>query len=108
MIGPKVPAMNENAMANMVTDVTFLEGEFARIGRGHLNSSFTELHSVCALTSQWFLALMVVADDQNYPDRYSAGLSEPKCSTSILQRSQAKKVASTFGETRQIWGRSPR
>lgn len=108
MIGPKVPAMNENAVANLVMDMTFLEGEITRIGRGHLNSSFTELHSVCALTSQRFLALMVVADGQNYPHRYSAGLSEPKYSTSILQRSQAKKVASTFGETRQVWSHPPR
>lgn len=52
MIGPKVPAMNENAIANMVTDMTFLEGEVARIGRGHLKSSFVELHSVCKLTQQ--------------------------------------------------------
>ncbi|KAH0839949.1 exocyst complex subunit Sec15-like-domain-containing protein [Lanmaoa asiatica] len=49
MIGPKVPAMNENAIANMVTDMTFLEGEITRIGRGHLNSSFTELHSMAKI-----------------------------------------------------------
>ncbi|KAG8218663.1 exocyst complex subunit Sec15-like-domain-containing protein [Butyriboletus roseoflavus] len=46
MIGPKVPAMNEHAVANMVTDMTFLEGEITRIGRGNLNSSFAELHSM--------------------------------------------------------------
>jgi hypothetical protein len=104
MIGPKVPAMNEDAVANMVTDMTFLEGEITRIGRGHLNSSFTELHSVCTLNPRRFLALMVLADGQDYPYRYSAGLSERKCSTNILQRSQAKKAASTFGETCQVWG----
>jgi len=49
MIGPKVPAMNEDAVANMVTDMTFLEGEITRIGRGHLNSSFTELHSMAKI-----------------------------------------------------------
>lgn len=84
MIGPKVPAMNENAIANIVTDVTFLEGEITRIERGHLNSSFTELHSVCTLTSKRFLALMAVADGQDHPQRYSTGLPEPECSTSIL------------------------
>ncbi|KAI9574653.1 exocyst complex subunit Sec15-like-domain-containing protein [Boletus coccyginus] len=49
MIGPTVPAMNENAVANMVTDMTFLEGEITRIGRGHLNSSFIELHSMAKI-----------------------------------------------------------
>ncbi|KAG6378743.1 exocyst complex subunit Sec15-like protein [Boletus reticuloceps] len=48
-IGPKVPAMNENAVANMVTDMTFLEGEITRIGQEHLNSSFTELHSMAKI-----------------------------------------------------------
>ena len=87
MIGPKVPAMNENAVANMVTDMTFLEAEITRIGRGHLNSSFTELHSVRAVIPPRSLALTLVADGQDYPHRYSAGLSQRKCSTSILQRS---------------------
>ncbi|KAF9247375.1 exocyst complex subunit Sec15-like-domain-containing protein [Melanogaster broomeanus] len=49
MIGPNVPAMNENAIANIVTDLKFLEGEVARIGREHLNSSFVELHSMAKI-----------------------------------------------------------
>ena len=77
--------MNENAVANMATDMTFLEGEITRIGRGHLNSSFTELQAVCTPTPQRFLTLMVSADGQDYPHRYSAGLSERKCSTNIPQ-----------------------
>jgi len=44
IIGPSVPAINENAIANMVSDMSFLEGEITRIGRAHLNASFTELH----------------------------------------------------------------
>lgn len=107
MIGPKVSSMNENAITNMVTDMTFLEGEIMRIGQGDLNSSFTELHSVCTMTPQLFLALMVVADGQDYPYRCSTELSEPKCSTSIVQRSQAKKAASSFGETCQVWCQPP-
>ena len=105
MIGPNVPAMNENAVANMVTDMTFLEGEITRIGRGHLNSSFTELHSVCPVTPTFFL-LMALADGQDYSHGRSAGLSDPKHSTSILQRSQVEKAASTFGEACQVRGRS--
>ena len=54
VIGPQVPAMNENAIANIVTDMTFLEGEVTRIGQGHLKSSFAELHSVCTLTRSGF------------------------------------------------------
>ncbi|KAG9317484.1 exocyst complex subunit Sec15-like-domain-containing protein [Chiua virens] len=49
MIGPKVPTMNENAVANIVTDMTFLENEVTRIGRAHLKSSFTELHSMAEI-----------------------------------------------------------
>jgi hypothetical protein len=46
MIGPDVPAMNENAISNVLVDTEFLEGELTRIGRGHLSSVFAELHSV--------------------------------------------------------------
>lgn len=46
MIGPNVPAMNEDAISNLLVDIDFLEGEFTRIGKGHLNSVFAELHSV--------------------------------------------------------------
>jgi hypothetical protein len=46
MIGPDVPAMNENAISNVLVDTVFLEGELTRIGRGHLSSVFAELHSV--------------------------------------------------------------
>lgn len=45
MIGPSVSAMNENAVANIVTDIAFLQNEMVHIGRGHLNSAFTELRS---------------------------------------------------------------
>ncbi|KAF8842725.1 exocyst complex subunit Sec15-like protein [Paxillus ammoniavirescens] len=46
MVGPNVLMMNENAVANIVTDMTFLEDEITRIGREHLKSSFFELHSM--------------------------------------------------------------
>jgi len=46
MVGPNVLMMNENAVANIVTDITFLENEITRIGREHLKSSFLELHSM--------------------------------------------------------------
>lgn len=46
MIGPDVPAMNENAVSNILVDTEFLEGELTRIGRDHLSSVFAELHSV--------------------------------------------------------------
>ena len=102
MIGPKVLAMNENAVANIATDMTFLEGEITRIERGHLNSSFTELQSVCIVTPRCLLVLTMAADGQDHPYRHSAGLSEREYSTSILQRSQAKKAPSTLGEACQI------
>ncbi|KAG1752614.1 exocyst complex subunit Sec15-like-domain-containing protein [Suillus paluster] len=49
MVGPNVPAMNENAISNILVDTDFLEGEFARIGRGHLNSVFAELRSMVSI-----------------------------------------------------------
>lgn len=52
MIGPKVPAMNENAIANIATDITFLEAEITRIGRSHLNSTFSELRAMAELVLQ--------------------------------------------------------
>lgn len=52
MIGPMVSVMNENAIANIATDITFLEGEITRIGRGHLNSTFAELRAMTELVLQ--------------------------------------------------------
>jgi len=49
MIGPNVPAMNEDAISNLLVDIDFLEGEFTRIGKGHLNSVFAELHSMVSI-----------------------------------------------------------
>ena len=46
LTGRDVPAMNENAISNVLVDVDFLEDEFQRIGRPHLTSVFTELRSV--------------------------------------------------------------
>ena len=44
--GPNVPMLNENALSNISVDVDFLEAEFKRIGREHLNTAFTELRLV--------------------------------------------------------------
>ncbi|KIK29291.1 hypothetical protein PISMIDRAFT_27231 [Pisolithus microcarpus 441] len=52
MIGPMVSVMNENAIANIATDITFLEGEITRIGREHLNSTFAELRAMAELVLQ--------------------------------------------------------
>ena len=38
--------LNENALSNISVDVDFLEAEFKRIGREHLNSAFAELRLV--------------------------------------------------------------
>ena len=38
--------INENALSNILVDVDFLEEEFKRNGRGHLNSAFNELRTV--------------------------------------------------------------
>jgi len=46
MIGPNVPAMNDDAISHVLVDLNFLEGEFTRIGKGHLNSVFAELRLV--------------------------------------------------------------
>jgi len=46
LTGRDVPALNENAISNILVDVDFLEEEFKRIGRPHLTSVFTELRSV--------------------------------------------------------------
>ncbi|KAL4076144.1 exocyst complex subunit Sec15-like-domain-containing protein [Scleroderma citrinum] len=52
MIGPNVSAMNENAVANIVTDITFLEAEITNIGRGHLSFAFSELRSMAQVVLQ--------------------------------------------------------
>ncbi|KAH7931199.1 exocyst complex subunit Sec15-like protein [Leucogyrophana mollusca] len=49
LTGPNVQAMNENAISNILVDVEFLEGEFTRIGRSHLNTVFAELRSMTSI-----------------------------------------------------------
>ena len=43
--------LNDNALSNISVDVDFLEGEFKRIGREHVNSAFGELRLVCYLVT---------------------------------------------------------
>ncbi|TFY83337.1 hypothetical protein EWM64_g675, partial [Hericium alpestre] len=44
-----IPAMNENAISNILVDVDFLEDQFRGAGRSHLLSVFGELRSVSPL-----------------------------------------------------------
>jgi len=41
-----IPMMNENAIANIVVDLDFLEEQFRGAGRANLGSHFAELRSV--------------------------------------------------------------
>ncbi|THH11729.1 hypothetical protein EW145_g467 [Phellinidium pouzarii] len=41
--GQNIAMLNENALSNIFVDVDFLEAEFKRIGREHVNAAFTEL-----------------------------------------------------------------
>ncbi|CCM05576.1 uncharacterized protein FIBRA_07803 [Fibroporia radiculosa] len=43
LTGRNVPMLSENAIANLVLDIDFLEDEFKRSGHAHLNASFLEL-----------------------------------------------------------------
>lgn len=49
MTGPNVPMLNDNALSNISVDVDFLEAEFKRIGREHVNVAFSELRSVSCI-----------------------------------------------------------
>lgn len=49
LIGPNVNAMNENAVSNILVDIGFLQDEFNRIGRGHLNEVFAELRAMASI-----------------------------------------------------------
>jgi len=49
LTGRDIPAINENAISNVLVDVDFLENEFRRIGRPHLASVFTELRSTTSI-----------------------------------------------------------
>ncbi|EPT03610.1 exocyst complex component sec15 subunit [Fomitopsis schrenkii] len=43
LTGRNVPMINENGVANLVTDIDFLEDEFKKSGHAHLNAAFLEL-----------------------------------------------------------------
>ncbi|EMD40837.1 hypothetical protein CERSUDRAFT_111421 [Gelatoporia subvermispora B] len=52
LAGRNVPMVNENAISNVLVDVDFLEEEFKRNGRGHLNAAFNELRTVVTIVMQ--------------------------------------------------------
>jgi len=47
LTGRNVPAINDNAISNLLVDVDFIEGELNNMGRSHLNTAFTELRTLC-------------------------------------------------------------
>ncbi|KAH8830374.1 rsec15 [Flagelloscypha sp. PMI_526] len=49
LTGRNIPAMNENAVSNILVDVDFLESELRGIGRPHLGSVFEELHATTSI-----------------------------------------------------------
>ena len=48
LTGRDIPMMNENAVANLLLDVDFLDEELKRNGHSH-SAAFAELRSVCHL-----------------------------------------------------------
>ena len=46
LTGRNIPMMNENAIANMLVDINFLEEEFKKNGRPQLMTAFAELRAV--------------------------------------------------------------
>lgn len=61
--GPNVPMLNDNSLSNISVDVNFLEAEFKRIGREHVNSAFGELRLVSSY--HWSPFSHVVDDDND-------------------------------------------
>ncbi|KAG8898195.1 hypothetical protein FRB99_007605 [Tulasnella sp. 403] len=49
LVGPDVPVINENGIANLLVDVDFLEEEFKRLGKANLNTVFAELRATAAV-----------------------------------------------------------
>lgn len=43
--------LNENALSNIFVDVDFLEAEFKRIEREHVNTAFAELRQVVPIVT---------------------------------------------------------
>ena len=60
LTGRDIPMMNENAIANILIDVDFLEDELKRIGRSHLATAFIELRLVS------YSDLEIVSNGDNY------------------------------------------
>ncbi|PCH41481.1 exocyst complex subunit Sec15-like protein [Wolfiporia cocos MD-104 SS10] len=52
MTGRNVPMMNENAVANLLLDIDFLEDEFKRGGHTHLNAAFLELRLMTTIVME--------------------------------------------------------
>jgi len=52
LTGRSIPMINENAISNILIDIDFLEEEFKRNGRGHLNSAFSELRTITTIVMQ--------------------------------------------------------
>ncbi|KZT13017.1 rsec15 [Laetiporus sulphureus 93-53] len=52
LTGGDVRMMNENALANVIMDIDFLEDEFKRGGHAHLNASFLELRLMASVVME--------------------------------------------------------
>ncbi|OBZ77174.1 Exocyst complex component 6 [Grifola frondosa] len=82
LTGRTVPMMNENAIANVLLDVDFLEEELKRSGHSDLNSAFGELRStVSVVTSDAITSYLVASIRQaSYP------LVKPKKLQTLLEK----------------------
>ena len=61
MTDRSIPMMNENGVAQILTDVGFLEDTFAAMGHEHLNGSFTEIRSVRLICACHIRAIMLMS-----------------------------------------------
>jgi hypothetical protein len=98
--------MNENAIANIIVDLDFLEEQFHGAGRANLASLFTELRAVryrfshrLALVSPPSSFLLFVGaphiDNINSDVRFGDGVPDPITTPNDVRNRQAEKARYT-------------
>ena len=88
--------MNENAMANVLVDVDFLEEQFKSAGRPNVVSLFSELRAVrphpLSLNPYFFFNLAPLADNIDRPLRFRRRIPRTIATPDDLCEHQAKEA----------------
>lgn len=107
LTGRDIPMMNENAIANLLMDVDFLDEELKRSGHSH-SAAFTELRSVRRPSEFPTLIILIEGIVVSHTDGVRSDVRRGECVScridppDVIRRGKAQAPASAAREAQQI------